>query len=112
ARSERAQRQTGARLLRRVLPHHQRSPSRAARVRARLPAPVMTGRAAVPLLARLAVYYAALAGVALYVAPWLPLPHAGTPAVVGPLGRPGAAAAAALGMLGALTLVIPVAWTY
>jgi len=72
----------------------------------------VTDRAVLPLLVRLAAYYAALAGVALYVAPWLPLPHAGTPAAVGPLGRPGAAAAAALGMLGALTLVIPVAWTY
>jgi len=69
-------------------------------------------RAALPILARLAVYYAALAAGALYLAPWLPLPHTGAPVAAGPLGRPGAAAAAALGMLGALTLVIPVAWTY
>lgn len=68
--------------------------------------------AAFSILVRLAVYYAALASVALYLAPWLPVPHAGTPPAVGPLGRPGAAAAAAVGMLGALALVIPVAFTY
>lgn len=69
-------------------------------------------RVALPLLARLAAYYAVLAGVAVYVAPWLPAPRTGAPEIAGPLGRPGAAAAAAVGMLGALTLVIPVAWTY
>jgi len=72
----------------------------------------VTARAALPLLAKLAAYYAVLGGVAVFLAPWLPAPHAGTPEAVGPLGRPGAAAAAAVGMLGALTLVIPVAWTY
>lgn len=69
-------------------------------------------RAALPLLAKLAAYYAALAGVALFLMPWLPVPRAGAPEAVGPLGRPGAAGAAAVAMLGALTLVIPVAWTY
>ncbi|HYT84026.1 MAG TPA: DUF4956 domain-containing protein [Gemmatimonadales bacterium] len=71
----------------------------------------MNARAAFPILARLAAYYAVLAGVAVFLARWLPA--AGTvPAAAGPLGRPGAALAAAVGMLGALTLVIPVAWTY
>ena len=72
----------------------------------------MTARAALPLLAKLAAYYAVLGGVAVFLAPWLPAPHPAPPEAVGPLGRPGAAAAAAVGMLGALTLVIPVAWTY
>ena len=81
-------------------------------------------RAALPVLARLAAYYAALAGVAVFLARWLPAAReagsltrlgelSGTaPAAAGPLGRPGAAVAAAVAMLGALTLVIPVAWTY
>ena len=84
----------------------------------------MTARAALPVLARLAAYYAALAGVAVFLARWLPAARetgsltrlgelSGTaPAAAGPLGRPGAAGAAAVAMLGALTLVIPVAWTY
>jgi len=72
----------------------------------------VTARAALPVLARLAVYYAVLAGLALSLAPWLPVPHTGATAAAGPLGRPGAAAGAAVGMLGALLLVIPVAFTY
>ena len=46
----------------------------------------MSTRAAFPILARLAAYGAALAGAALYVAPWLPVPHTGTPAAVGSSG--------------------------
>jgi hypothetical protein len=71
----------------------------------------VTTRAALPVLARLAAYYAVLAGVAVFLARWLPA--VGTvPAAAGPLGRPGAALAAAVGMIGALALDIPVAWTY
>ena len=84
----------------------------------------MTARAALPVLARLATYYAALAGAAVFLARWLPAARgagsltrlgelSGTaPAAAGPLGRAGGAVAAAVAMLGALTLVIPVAWTY
>jgi Domain of unknown function (DUF4956) len=71
----------------------------------------MSARAAFPILARLAAYYAVLAGVAVFLARWLPAAGS-VPAAAGPLGRPDAALAAAVGMLGALTLVIPVAWTY
>jgi hypothetical protein len=73
----------------------------------------VTARAGLPVLARLVAYYAVLAGAALILARWLPAPRvvAAAPAA-GPLGRPGAAVAAAIAMLGALALVIPVAWTY
>jgi Domain of unknown function (DUF4956)/Dolichyl-phosphate-mannose-protein mannosyltransferase len=83
----------------------------------------VTPRAAVPILARLIAYYAVLAGAALFLARWIPPPHipesgtrlndlAGAMTGVGPLGRPGSAVAAAIGMIGALALVLPVAWTY
>jgi len=83
----------------------------------------VTGRAVLPLLARLVAYYAVVAGAALFLAQWIPVPRvvesgtrlsdlAGAAPAAGSLGRPGAAAAAAIAMLGALVLVIPVAWTY
>lgn len=84
----------------------------------------MTPRAALPLLARLAVYYGALAGAALLLVRWLPAARGAvslnrlgelsgaTPAVAGPLGRPGAALTAAIAMVGALAVIVPVAWVY
>ena len=72
----------------------------------------MSARAGLPVLARLLAYYALLAGAALFLVRWLPAPLVVASGTAGPLGRPGAAAAAAIGMLGALALVIPVAWTY
>jgi hypothetical protein len=72
----------------------------------------VTTRAALPLLARLVPYYGVLAAAALFLARWLPVPLGAAAPAVGPLGRPGTAAAAAIVMLGALALVIPVAWTY
>jgi polyphosphate kinase len=77
------------------------------------------------MLWRLAVYYGLLTGVALLVARWLPaarsaaslsrfgeLTGAASAVPGGPLGRPGAALATAVAMIGALALIVPVAWLY
>jgi polyphosphate kinase len=85
----------------------------------------MSPRALVPLLLRLAIYYGMLTAAALLVARWLPvarsaasltrfneLSGAAAAPAGGPLGRPGAALATAIAMIGALALIVPVAWLY
>lgn len=85
----------------------------------------MIARAALPMLAGLAAYYGVLSGAALLLARWLPTARAAatagrfgeltgavTTAPGSPLGRPGAALATAVAMVGALALIIPVAWLY
>ena len=84
-------------------------------------------RPLLPMLVRLAVYYGLLTAAALLLVRWLPATSSaasltrlselsGTAAQTaipgGPLGRPGAALATAIAMVGALALIIPVAWLY
>jgi len=65
----------------------------------------MTARAASPVLVRLVAYYGVLAGAAVLIGPRLP-------AVRAPTSDAAIALAAAMAMVGALLLVIPVAWIY
>src|SRR5262245_24614777 len=100
-----ARRQVDPQLLRRVLRHHRQSRRGRSGICPSLPgAGAMTERRALPLIAGLLPFYAALAGVAWLIDRWKPQWGAFF-SDKGPGG-------AAIAMIGALALVCPVAWMY